>query len=100
MPVHFTLCYFMRQEINNLKHGKLLFLCPVLFAKLINRVIKNMLLRWRSGKASTCAGDVGLICGLGRSDKGDLSPTLVFLLGYSHGQRSLLGCNQAGCSRT
>ena len=47
------------------------------------------------GKASARnAGDRGLISGLGRSPgEGHGNPTPVFLLGESHGQRSLVGYN-------
>ena len=38
------------------------------------------------------AGDLGLIPGLGRSPgEGNVNPLPIFLLGKSHGQRSLVG---------
>ena len=45
------------------------------------------------GEESACsAGDLGLIPGLGRSPgEGYGNPLPVFLLGKSHGQRSLVG---------
>ena len=54
--------------------------------------------QWLSSKESSCnAGDMGLIPGRGRSPGGGLgSPTPVFLLGESHGQRSLGGCGPWG----
>ena len=56
------------------------------------------LLRWLSGKESTCnAGDTGLIPGSGRSPGGgNGNPTPVFLPGKSHGQRRLVGSNPRG----
>ena len=51
------------------------------------------------GKASAYnAGDLGSIPGLGRSPgEGNGNPlTLVFLLGKSHGRRSLIGCSPWG----
>ena len=43
-------------------------------------------------KESACnAGDLGLIPGLGSPSKFEMEPTLAFLLGEFHGQRSLLG---------
>ena len=49
--------------------------------------------RWLSGKESTCnAGDSGLIPKAGRFPwRRKWQPTPVFLLGGSHGQRSLVG---------
>ena len=46
------------------------------------------------GKESTCnAGDLESIPGSGRSPGGrHMQPSLVFLPGKSHGQRSLVGC--------
>ena len=57
------------------------------------------LLRWLSGKESTCnAGDTGLIPGSGRSPGGgNGNPTPVFLPGKFYGQRSLVGCSPWGC---
>ena len=44
------------------------------------------------------AGDMGLIPGLGRSPRvGKWQPTLVFLSGKFHGQRSLAGYSTWGC---
>ena len=62
-------------------------------------------LPWRlGGKESTCdAGDAGSIPGLRRSSgEGNGSPlhsTPVFLLGKSHGQRSLAGYSPWNCKR-
>ena len=48
-------------------------------------------------KASTCnAGDLGFIPGLGRSLERQWKPTLVFLLGKSHGWRNLVGYSPWG----
>ena len=53
---------------------------------------------------SVCVGDlrgVGLIPGSGRSPGGGHgNPTLVFLPGESHVQRSLVGYSPWGCSQT
>ena len=50
------------------------------------------------------AGDVrdaGSIPGLGRSPgRGHWRPTLVFLPGESHGQRSLVGYSPRGCTES
>ena len=46
------------------------------------------------------AGDtehMSLISGLGRSPEGEKEPTLVFLPGVIHGQRTLLGFSPWGC---
>ena len=56
---------------------------------------------WLSGKESTCnagvAGDVGSIPGLGRFPwRREWQPTLIFLPGESHGQRSLAGYSPLG----
>ena len=51
-----------------------------------------------SGKESACnAGDLGLIAGLGRSSRqGNGYPLQLFLLGESHGERSLAGYSPWG----
>ena len=56
---------------------------------------------WLSGKESTCnagaVGDVGSIPGLGRFPwRREWQPTLIFLPGESHGQRSLAGYSPLG----
>ena len=49
---------------------------------------------WLSGKESTCnAGDVGWIPELGRCNGEGNGRNPGFLLGISHGQRSLVGCH-------
>ena len=57
---------------------------------------------WLSGKEFTCnAGDTGLIPGVRKiSWRRKWQPTLVFLLGKSHGQRSLVDYSPWGCKRT
>ena len=53
------------------------------------------------GKESTCsAGDAGLISGLGRSSGEENGPTLVFLPGEFHGQRSLASYSPWGCKES
>ena len=57
---------------------------------------------WLSGKESTCnTGDLDLIPGSGRSpgEWREWQPTLVFLPGKSHGQRSLVGYSPWGSQR-
>ena len=46
------------------------------------------------------AGDPGLIPGLERSPREEWQPTLLFLPGKSHGQRSLAGYRPWGCKET
>ena len=49
------------------------------------------------GKESACsAGDLGSIPGSGRSPAEEKQPTLVFLPGEFHGQRSLADCSPWG----
>ena len=51
--------------------------------------------QWLSGKETACnagaAGGMGSVPGSGRSPGGGQQPTLVFLPGESHGQKSLAG---------
>ena len=55
--------------------------------------IKNLPANFNAGDIK----DIGLIPGLGRSPgEGKWKPTPVFLLGKSHGQRSLVGCSPWG----
>ena len=57
-----------------------------------NNTCHIMLPWWLSSKESTCqAGATGLIPHLGRSPGGQHGNPLQFLLGKSHGQRSLAG---------
>ena len=54
------------------------------------------------GKESSCnVGDMGLIPGFGRSPgEGNGNPTLLFLPGGFHGQRSLVGYSPWGCKES
>ena len=56
---------------------------------------------WLRGKEFTCnAGNEGLVPELGKSPwEGNGNPLPVFLLGKSHGQRSLVGYSPWGCIR-
>ena len=57
--------------------------------------------QWLSGKESACnAGDPGSIPGQEDSLEGAWQPTLVFLPGEFHGQRSLVGYGPCGCKES
>ena len=57
--------------------------------------------QWLSGKESACnAGDLGSIPGQEDPLEGAWQPTLVFLPGEFHGQRSLVGYGPCGCKES
>ena len=57
--------------------------------------------QWLSGKESACnAGDPGSIPGQEDPLEGAWQPTLVFLPGEFHGQRSLVGYGPCGCKES
>ena len=57
--------------------------------------------QWLSGKESACnAGDPGSIPGQEDPLEGAWQPTLLFLPGEFHGQRSLVGYGPCGCKES